>query len=123
MVEIVWEFVVKEEKRGQFELTYGPGGGWSNLFARSPGFRGITLLRDLKDPRRYVAIELWETEAQREQALAERSIEYASLHAALADWTESKSQVGTFRVLAEATVYPQGKAGRTRERKVAGGSR
>jgi hypothetical protein len=26
MIEIVWEFVVKEEARGQFELVYGPGG-------------------------------------------------------------------------------------------------
>ena len=46
MVEIVWEFVVKEEARGQFELAYGPGGAWSKLFARCPGFRGTTLLRD-----------------------------------------------------------------------------
>ncbi len=26
MVEIVWEFIVKEKARGQFELAYGPGG-------------------------------------------------------------------------------------------------
>jgi hypothetical protein len=36
MIEIVWEFVVKEEARGQFELAYGPGGAWSKLFARWP---------------------------------------------------------------------------------------
>ena len=46
MVEIVWEFVVREETRGQFELAYGPGGAWSKLFARCLGFRGTTLLRD-----------------------------------------------------------------------------
>jgi heme-degrading monooxygenase HmoA len=68
MVEIVWEFVVKEEARGQFELAYGPGGAWSKLFARCPGFRGTTVLRDTKNPRRYLTIDLWETGAQREQA-------------------------------------------------------
>jgi heme-degrading monooxygenase HmoA len=123
MVEIVWEFVVKEESRGRFELAYGPGGAWSKLFARCPGFRGITLLRDAKDPRRYLAIDLWDTAAQREQALAEREAEYSGLDAALGDWTESRTEVGTFSVLAEATVRPLGKAGRTKAGEAGGRNR
>jgi heme-degrading monooxygenase HmoA len=114
MIEIVCEFVVKEEARGQFELAYGPGGAWSKLFARSPGFRGTTLLRDTKDPRRYLAIDLWDTAAQREQVLAERKAEYSNLDAAFGDWTESKTEVGVFRVLAEATVHPRGTARRSK---------
>ena len=110
MIEIVQEFVVKEEARGQFELAYGPGGAWSNLFDRCPGFRGTTLLRDTEDPRRYLAIELWDTAAQREQTLAERKDEYAILEASFADWAESQTEVGTFRVVAEATVRPRGRA-------------
>ncbi len=113
MVEIIWEFVVKEEARGRFELAYGPGGAWSRLFARRPGFRGTTLLRDTQDPRRYLAIDLWETEAQRAQALAERQAEYSDLDAAFTDWSESRTEVGVFRVLAEATVRPRDRAGRT----------
>jgi heme-degrading monooxygenase HmoA len=121
MIEIVWEFVVNEEARGQFELAYGPGGAWSKLFARCPGFRGTTLLRDTKNPRRYLTIDFWDTEAQWEQVLAERKAEYSNLHATFGDWTESKTEVGIFRVLAEATVRPrgrarQGKAGEARRR-------
>ena len=114
MIEIVWEFVVKEEARGQFELAYGPGGAWSKLFAQCPGFRGTSLLRDTKNPRRYLTIDLWDTEAQREQTLAEHKAEYSNLHATFDDWTESKTEVGIFRVLAEATVRPRGRAGRTK---------
>ena len=114
MIEIVWEFVVKEEARGQFELAYGPGGAWSKLFARCPGFRGTTLLRDTKNPRRYLTIDFWDTLAQREQVLAERKAEYSNLDAAFADWTESKTEVGIFRVLAEATVHPRGRARRSK---------
>jgi heme-degrading monooxygenase HmoA len=114
MIEIVWEFVVKEEARGQFELAYGPGGAWSKLFARCPGFRGTTLMRDTENPRRYLAIDFWDTLAQREQILAERKAEYSSLEAALADWTESRTQVGVFKVLAEATVRPRGRARRSK---------
>jgi heme-degrading monooxygenase HmoA len=114
MIEVVWEFVVKEEARGQFELAYGPGGAWSKLFARCPGFRGTSLLRDTKNPRRYLTIDFWDTEAQREQMLAEREAEHSSLHATFGDWTESKAEVGIFRVLAEATVYPRGRARRSK---------
>ncbi|MFB0517598.1 MAG: antibiotic biosynthesis monooxygenase [Candidatus Neomarinimicrobiota bacterium] len=114
MVEIVREFVVREEARGRFELAYGPGGEWSKLFARCPGFRGTTVLRDTENPRRYLTIDLWETAAQRGQVLAERQAEYANLDAAFADWTESMAEVGTFRVLAAATVHPRGRAGRTK---------
>lgn len=111
MVEIVYEFLVKEEARGLFELAFGPGGAWSRLFARAPGFRGTTLLRDTRNPCRYLAIDLWETEPQWEQALAEHQAEYVDLEATFDQWTESRAVLGTFRVLAEATVRPLGKAG------------
>jgi hypothetical protein len=114
MIEIVWEFVVKQDACGHFELAYGPGGAWSELFAKAPGFRGTTLLRDIKDPRRYLAIDLWETETQREGMLTDRKAEYADLYAMIGDWTESMSELGTFRVLAEATVRPRGRARRRR---------
>ena len=114
MVEIVWEFVIRKEARGQFELAYGPGGVWSELFARCPGFRGTTLLRDTKNPQRYIKIDLWDSETQREQMLTERKVEYSDLDAVFADWTKSKTEVGIFRVLTEATVYPRGRARRSK---------
>ena len=114
MIDIIWEFVVTEEAQGQFELAYGPGGAWSKLFAKSPGFRGTTLLRDTKIPQRYLVIDLWDTLTQREQILAERKDEYADLNADFAEWTESKTEVGVFRVRAEATVRPRGRARRSK---------
>ena len=121
MIEFVREFVVKEEARGQFELAYGPGGLWSKLFERCPGFRGTVLLRDNENPRRYLTIDLWNTDAHREQTLAERRAECSDLDATLAEWTESQTEVGIFKVLAEATVRPRGKSrqittGETRRR-------
>jgi hypothetical protein len=112
VIEIVWEYIVKEASRGQFELAYGPGGAWSKLFARTPGFRGTTLLRDYKNPQRYLTIDFWDTADQRDQMLAEHEAEYSKLEAAFADWTESKNEVGIFRMLAEATVRPRGRARR-----------
>ena len=114
MVEIVCEYLVREQARGQFELAFGPGGAWSKLFSRSPGFRGTTVLRDAKDPRRYLAIEVWDSEHQRDQALDEGQDGYAGLMAAFEEWTETRTELGTFSVLAQAGVRPISGAGRSR---------
>jgi len=114
MIEIVYEFVVRREARGQFELAYGPGGAWSNIFARCEGFRGTTLLRDTENPWRYLTIDLWDTAAEREQALAARQAEYADLEAAFDEWTDSRTELGVFQIRAEATVYPRCRSHRSR---------
>jgi hypothetical protein len=112
MIQIVREFVVKENARGRLELALGPGGAWSKLFARSAGFRGTMLLRDAEDPLRYLTFDLWDTKDQWQQTLAECSVEYSDLEAGFSDWTRSKTELGTFRVVAEATVRPRGRARR-----------
>jgi hypothetical protein len=114
MIQFIWEFVVKEAAQGQFELTFGPGGAWSNLCARSQGFRGAMLLRDTHNPRRYLVVELWDTQDQRDRMLIERQGDYSQLEASFDDWTVSRTEVGTFRVMADATVRPHGGAPRTR---------
>ena len=112
VIEIIREFVVKDKARGQFELAFGPGGAWSKLFTKSPGFRGTTLLRDNQDPRRYLTIELWNSEAERDQSMKEQHAEFSELEDVFEEWTESKTEMGSFSVRAEATVRPRGKAGR-----------
>ena len=122
MIEIVWEFVVKDEFKGHFELVFGPGGAWSKLFTTSPGFRGTNLLRDTKDQRRYLIVDFWDTEAHREEILKELESEYAKLNADFDKWTESRTELGAFRRQAEATVQPRSrkrrsKSGGTRRRR------
>jgi hypothetical protein len=97
-------------KRFYWRFTESEGGGaWSKLYATSPGFRGTTLLRDQENPQRYLTIDFWDTEDQRVQMLTEHKAEYSKLEADFADWTEFKTEVGIFRVLAEATVRPRGR--------------
>lgn len=107
MVELVWEFIVREEGKGQYELVFGPGGGWSNLYSSSPGFRGTTVMRDIKNPLRYLIFDLWDSEIDRENVLDENPTGYSELETTLDKLTESKSKLGTFNVIAQATVRPQ----------------
>jgi heme-degrading monooxygenase HmoA len=117
MIEFVWEFVVKKETQGQFELAYGPGGEWSKLFSRQPGFRGTTLMRDMDNPLRYLVIDLWDSSSLREEMLADQASEYSALEASFDEWVASKTELGIFRVLAEATVRPRGRTHGSKARK------
>jgi len=123
VIQIVWECVVKQEHRGQFELVFGPGGAWSRLFSDCDGYRGTTVLRDTAEPRRYAVVDVWDTDPLREQALRIRADAYGGLQAQLDAWSESRTDLGTFRVLAQASVRPRGRAGgrppsRSRTRRV-----
>ena len=96
MIRIVWEFIVKEEAIGRFERAYGPDGDWDRLFAQYPGFRGATLLRDSANPRRYLTIDVWDTQGDRERMLAGAAAQYSALDAAFEALTESEVEVGVF---------------------------
>jgi heme-degrading monooxygenase HmoA len=112
MIQIVWQYQVKEEARDRFELAYGPGGAWSSLFAKCPGFRGTVLLRETKDLHRYLTIDTWDSEADRDAMLDEHQAEYAALDASFREWTEAETEIGIFRLLAEASVRPKAKVRR-----------
>lgn len=117
MIQIVWQYQVREEARARFELAYGPGGAWSNLFARSPGFRGTVLLRDTREPRRFLTIDTWDSEAERDALLDRHRAAYTALNASFREWTEAETEIGVFRVLAEASVRRPGARGQRRGRR------
>ena len=112
MIEIVSEYIAREEARGQFELVFGSGGLWSQVFDQAAGYRGTTLLRDTSNPQRYLVIDIWDLEDQRDSLLASCETEYSVLEAALADWTESRTKVGVYQVRSGATVRRRRKPGR-----------
>ena len=114
MIESIWEITVKPGNRGQFELVYGPGGAWSKLYARSPGFRGLTLLHDTQNPRRYLTIEVWDSLDQREKTLFGKQAEYAELVSTINEWIESRIELGVFSVMAEGAVRPRSQTHRAK---------
>lgn len=106
MIEVVWEFIVAEEALGRFELVFGPGGAWSQLVAHSPGFRGTTLLRDAHSPRRYLAVDVWDSEAQRAEMQAAQGAAHTALGDSLRGMCESMRELGVFSVRAQGAVRP-----------------
>lgn len=106
MIEVISEYIVHESSRGQFELVFSRGGAWSQLFSRSPGFRGTSLLLDEESPGRYLVVDLWDTPVDRENALAQTQSAYSELLARMSEWTESKAELGIFKIRGVGTVRP-----------------
>jgi heme-degrading monooxygenase HmoA len=96
LFQIVWEFIVREEKISQFDKAYSAAGDWAALFRRSAGFLGITLLRDADNPRRYLTIDRWDAATSHATMRARFPKEYESLDRACEGLTESERQVGIF---------------------------
>jgi heme-degrading monooxygenase HmoA len=119
MIQIAWQYEVKEENRSKFELAYGPGGAWSNLFAWAPGYRGTVLLRDAEDPRKYLTFDVWDTEEDHLDFLNQRREEYAAMRAAFSELVISEASLGVYKLLSEATVRraPGSARGRTNPRR------
>ena len=97
MVHIVWEFLVRADRLPEFERYYsGVDGPWTQLFRRSPGFRGTVLLGDRENPRRFLTIDSWDT-LDAQVALREQlQDEYSDLDHACEELTETERRVGTF---------------------------
>ena len=96
MIQIVWEFIVKEAAVERFLVAYGQAGEWSRLFQEYPGFLGTTLLRDAENPRRFLTIDAWETRGHYNRMLTQAKDEYSALDHLFADLTESEVKIGVF---------------------------
>lgn len=55
----IWEFIVRPEKRKQFERVYGPRGAWVQLFKNGRGYKYTDLHHDRAHPHRYITIDCW----------------------------------------------------------------
>jgi heme-degrading monooxygenase HmoA len=56
----VWRYEVVPGREAEFERAYSSAGDWAQLFARSRGFRGTRLYRDVETPAAYLTVDLFE---------------------------------------------------------------
>jgi len=96
MIEIIWEFVVREESREEFEREYSASGAWAEFFRRSPAYHGTTLLAG--EANRYLTLDRWDSqEAYEEFRMANRP-EYSDLDTRLEPLTSSERCLGIFEM-------------------------
>jgi heme-degrading monooxygenase HmoA len=81
MLLIVWEYMVRPDRVEEFEALYRPDGEWVDLLKKSPGFVSTTLMRDVRDPLRYIISDRWNSETSYDSLIRDFADEYAALNA------------------------------------------
>ena len=79
MLVIVWEYMARKDRVEEFESLYRPDGPWVDLFKKSPGFVSTTLMRDTRDPHRFVIADRWMSEGAYESFKQDFASEYTTL--------------------------------------------
>jgi heme-degrading monooxygenase HmoA len=96
MFVIVWEFRIRAERRAEFERHYGPHGAWAELFRVNSAYRGTSLLRDIKEPGRYLTVDRWETAEAYAAFHAANAARYAEIDRACEALTSSERKLGAY---------------------------
>ena len=96
---IAWEFRPKPGAERRFEEAYGPDGIWAAFFKQGEGFITTELNRDLKDPGRYLTLDLWVSKAAYDKFRASHSAEYQAIDALCEALTEHEAELGRFERL------------------------
>lgn len=96
MIEILWEFEVREGQGPEFERHYAKNGSWAEFFRRSPAYQGTTLFCGAEN--RYITWDRWESqEAYEEFRLANRQ-DYDELDNRFQALTVSERCLGFFEM-------------------------
>jgi heme-degrading monooxygenase HmoA len=96
MIEVLWEFVVQEEKKAEFERHYSASGTWAVFFGRSPAYHGTSLLADGQN--RYITWDRWDSLDAYEEFRSAHAQEYADLDRGFEALTLSERCVGIFQM-------------------------
>lgn len=93
---IVWEFRVKPGQESGFEQVYGPEGAWAQFFRRGEGYLGTELVQDIKEPGRYLTLDLWTSRLAYEHFHKQNVVEYQAIGRHCEAMTEREVELGRF---------------------------
>jgi heme-degrading monooxygenase HmoA len=94
---IVWEFRVRIGKTQKFERVYGPDGAWAKFFRSGKGYIRTELIRELKEGRRYLTIDVWTSAEAYSRFKKENRVEYQAIDEKCASLTQDERKIGEFR--------------------------
>jgi heme-degrading monooxygenase HmoA len=98
-MQIVWEFIVRQDSVEEFQAAYGPQGSWVKLFERAEGFLGTVLLRSDQTQNKFLTIDRWKDVASYRNFRQVFAAEYVELDARLDKLTISETRIGAFEEL------------------------
>jgi heme-degrading monooxygenase HmoA len=96
VIEVLWEFIVPEQYKAEFERHYSPGGTWAQLFRRSAAYRGTTLLAGTGN--RYITCDRWDSREDYEEFRRANAEAYAALDRQCEPLTRLERKLGIFEM-------------------------
>jgi len=89
----VWRYEVVPGREAEFERAYSSAGDWARLFARSEGFQGTRLYRDVERPGAYLTVDLFEGDEAWARFLEAYGAAYEDLDRRCSALTVSQSEL------------------------------
>lgn len=96
MIEVLWEFEVREGQGPEFERHYSATGTWAEFFRRSPSYHGTKLLAG--ESNRYITWDQWDSQEAYEEFRLSNRQEYNDLDAQFEALTVSERCLGFFEM-------------------------
>jgi quinol monooxygenase YgiN len=99
MIQVVWEFRIKEGKRNEFEAYYSDNGKWAELFRINPSYRGTILTRDKDHANRYLVLDTWDDLDSYQTFKEQYAEDYKALDKKCEELTVEENCLGIFEIL------------------------
>ncbi len=99
----VWEYIVEDAHRTEFEKVYGAEGDWVRLFQRAKGYITTDLHRDISNKNRFITVDTWQTKEDRDQFQRDFSREFESLDKQCERLTKRENWIGDFEQIPSFT--------------------
>ena len=96
----IWEYTVDPDRRSEFLGAYNPVGDWAKLMSRHPGYLGTKLLEDVENNNRFVTIDYWVSQSDRDAFREQFKDEFDRLDRDCEEYTTSETFLGDFSILA-----------------------
>jgi heme-degrading monooxygenase HmoA len=96
VIFIVWRFTATPTRTAEFESHYRSEGSWAQLFRRSNGYRGTTLLRDSDAVNGYLLWDCWDSLASFDRFKRDHGADYAALDKQCEQLTDEETKLGIF---------------------------
>jgi quinol monooxygenase YgiN len=96
MLVVVWEYRAHPERIEEFESFFRPDGPWGEFFRESPAFVSTTLMKDAREPHRFMVADRWTSETLYEEFKREHAPRYHDLSERSARLYVRETEIGRF---------------------------
>jgi len=98
-IEILWEYTVKSEYIDEFINIYAPGGAWSELFKKYPGYIETKLIQDTSNKTRFITRDRWASFTDYDEMKNRSRKEYRALDERCEKFTVDENYLGVFQTI------------------------